>query len=279
MELRNPTPLDDFEFDRNGYLILKNAVQPELLDRLNVEFDAFPRDLPVGHWYQGAQRRDYTPETGMELHHCLEIGGPFVELIDHPGWINYARHYCGEENSYVSGLFIDECVASIRASGGHHPVHSGGFQTPLRCKYSYEFGNFRCGQLNVILALTDINEGDGATMVIPGTHKSNFPHPQAQEYSYGGQKTMDTITGAVPATMEKGDALIFVDALMHGGSARTSDGERRITIFRYGPSWGRTRYGYEYSDELKDGLTPERRRILEPRTPTRPGDTRIPQES
>lgn len=278
MEPRIPTPLDDFEFDRNGFLILRNAVEDDLLDRLNAEFDRFPRDLPLGHWYQGAQRRDYTPETGLELHHCLEIGGPFEELIDHPGWINYVRHYCGEEHSYVEGLFIDECIASIRTSGGHHPVHSGNHAIPLRCKYLYEFGNFRCGQVNIILALSDIEEGDGATMVVPGTHKSNFPHPQLKHYTYGTDKTMDTITGAVPAHLKKGDVLLFVDALMHGGSARINAGERRITIFRYGPSWGRTRYGYEYSDALKDRLNPERRRILEPRTPMRPGDTQIPNE-
>jgi hypothetical protein len=278
MEPRFPSALDDFEFDRNGFLILKNAVEPELLDRLNAEFDKFPRDLPAGHWHHGAQRRDYTPDTGMELHHCLEIGGPFEELIDHPGWINYVRHYCGEEHSCVEGLFIDECIASTRISGGHHPVHSGNFQIPLRCKYLYEFGNFRCGQVNIILALTDIGPGDGATMVIPGTHKSNFPHPEMQEYSYGGSKTMDTISGAVPAYMNKGDVLLFVDAVMHGGSARTSPGERRITIFRYGPSWTRTRFGYEYSEELKSRITPVQRKILEPRTPMFPGDTRIPQE-
>jgi hypothetical protein len=278
MQTTTPAPLKDFEFDRNGFLILKNAASPDLLGRLNAAFDEFPRDLPAGHWYRGAQRRDYTPDTGMELHHCISIAPAFEELIDNPGWINYVRHYCGEEHSYVVGLFIDECIASTRTAGGHHPVHSGNYQVPLRCKYLYEFGNFRCGQVNVILALTDIGPGDGATMVIPGTHKSNLPHPQMEQYSYGGEEPMDAIAGAVPAYLEKGDALLFVDAIMHGGSERINDGERRITNFRYGPSWGRTRYGYEYSNELLNRLTPERRRILEPRTPARPGDTRIPME-
>ena len=276
--MKTPSPLDDFFFDLNGFLILKNAVSPDLLARLNAEFDAFPRDLQHGYWHRGAQRRDYDPNTGMELHHAVEIGEPFQELIDAPGWIDYVRRYCGEQGTYVEGLFIDECIASIRTSGGHHPVHSGGFATPVRCQYRYEHGAFRCGQVNVILALDDIGEGDGATMIIPGSHKSNFPHPQEQDYTYGTDKAMDTIAGAIPAYLEKGDALLFVDALMHGGSSRTNDGERRITIYRYGPSWGRTRYGYQYSGELLDTLTAERRRILEPRIPMFPGDTRIPME-
>ena len=28
------------------------------------------------------------------------------------------RRYCGEEDAYVSGLFIEECFAAIRRQGG-----------------------------------------------------------------------------------------------------------------------------------------------------------------
>ncbi len=262
MPPKMPTPLDDFLFDLRGYLVLENAVEPELLGDVNRAFDNFPA-LESGEWWGNAQRRDYTKETGFELHNAVEAGEPFEKLIDHPGWINYVRHYCGEEKSYVEGLFIDEAIASIRHSGGHHPVHSGGYQGALRGRYLYEHGVFRCGQCNIILALTDIGEGDGPTMVVPGSHKSNFPHPAAGDYQKGDR--MDTLPGAIPVHMKKGDALLFVDGLMHGGSSRTkAGGERRVTIYRYGPLWASTRFGYEYSPELLARLTPERRHILQP---------------
>jgi ectoine hydroxylase-related dioxygenase (phytanoyl-CoA dioxygenase family) len=268
MEPRVPSALDDFLFDLNGYLVLKNAVEPDLLARLHAAFDSFP-PLEYGEWWGNAQRRDYNGATGFELHNCIETGGPFEELIDHPGWINYLRHYCGEENSYVAGLFIDECIASIRRSGGHHPVHSGGYRAALRNKYLYENGVFRCGQCNIILAISDVGPGDGPTMVIPGSHKSNFPHPNAG--NYGNLDRMDNLEGAIPVYMQAGDVLLFVDGIMHGGSSRTNDGgERRVTIFRYGVSWGATRYGYEYSQALLDRLTPERRKLLQPIAPSRP---------
>jgi ectoine hydroxylase-related dioxygenase (phytanoyl-CoA dioxygenase family) len=268
MDARTPTALDDFLFDLRGYLILENAVGPELVAALNAAFDQFP-PLEYGEWWGNAQRRDYNGATGYELHNCLEAGAPFEELMDHPGWINYLRHYCGEEESYVAGLFIDECIASIRRSGGHHPVHSGGYRAALRNRYLYEHGVFRCGQCNVILALTDVGEGDGPTMVIPGSHKSNFPHPNAG--SYAELDRMDTLEGAVPVYLKAGDALLFVDGIMHGGSSRTNaTGERRVTIFRYGAKWGATRYGYEYSEALLNRLTPERRKLLQPVAPSRP---------
>lgn len=268
MEPRNPTPLDDFMFDLNGYLILQNAVEPDLLDALNDAFDNFP-PLKQGEWWGNAQRRDYTGETGFELHNCVEVGEPFERLIDHPSWINYVRHYAGEEDSYVEGLFIDECIASIRRSGGHHPVHSGGYRGAQRGRYDYRHGVFRCGQANIIVAITEIGPGDGPTMVIPGSHKSNFHHPNAGNYARGDR--MDHLEGAISVPLHKGDALLFVDGLMHGGSSRTNtEGERRVTIYRYGPLWGATRYGYEYSPELLDRLTPERRKILQPVPPSHP---------
>ena len=58
---------------------------------------------------------------------------------------------------------------------------------------------------------------------------------------------------------------------MHGGSSRTkTDGERRVTIYRYGASWAATPFGYEYSAGLLNRLTPERCKILQPITPHRP---------
>jgi hypothetical protein len=207
----------------------------------------------------------------------VEIGGPFEELIDHPSWIAYVRRYCGIGVGFAQALCMDECIASVRTSGGHHPVHSGGFRGGLRGKYLYQHGAFQCGQVNLILALTDIGEGDGPTMVIPGSHKSNFPHPESADYAYHVGRPMDTITGAIPVHMKAGDALLFVDGLMHGGSSRANPGERRITIYRYGPPWVR-RYGYTYSPELLARLTPERRRILQPIPPHAFGDTRLPQD-
>lgn len=70
--------------------------------------------------------------------------------------------------------------------------------------------------------------------------------------------------------LDKGDVLLFVDGLSHGAAARTNPGERRVVIYRYGPTWGASRRGYRYTDELLNRLTPERRRILEPISPRPP---------
>ena len=275
-----PTEMDDFLFDLRGYLVLRSAISPRLLDELNATFDTFPDDLEMGDWFGNTQRRDYNKATGLELHNATELGAPFEELIDNPSWINYVSHYAGEEKSYVEGIYIDEAIASVRRSGGHHPVHSGGFQGALRGKYSLDNGLFRCGQVNILMALTDIGEGDGATMVVPGSHKSSLPYPPQPELSYYDLKPMDNLEAAIPVYLNKGDALLFVDGLMHGGSSRTTtEGERRVVIYRYGPVWGASRFGYSPSPELMERLTPARQKILQPVLPISPGEKFIPREN
>src|SRR5579875_1120232 len=112
---RTPSALDDYLFDLRGYLILENAVDERLIADLNAALDAFP-PLEWGQWHGNVQRFDNNGDAGIELQNIVEGGAPFEELIDHPSWIRYLRHYCGEEDSYVAGLFIDECFASIRRS-------------------------------------------------------------------------------------------------------------------------------------------------------------------
>jgi hypothetical protein len=63
---------------------------------------------------------------------------------------------------------------------------------------------------------------------------------------------------------------------MHGGSSRTTPGERRVVILRYGPPWARPRFGYTLSPEFLERLTPERRRIMDPIPTMHTGSRAVP---
>ncbi|MBU6393870.1 MAG: phytanoyl-CoA dioxygenase family protein [Sphingomonadales bacterium] len=264
----------DFSFDLNGYLLLRNAIEPELLAELNTAFDRFP-DLASGEWWGNVQRLDNAGHAGVELQNIVEAGAPFEALIDHPAWIARVARYCGEQGTYVEGLFIDECFASVRRTGGFFPLHSGGQDGVVRNQFRYVNGQFRCAQVNILLALTDIGPGDGATRVLPGSHKSNIAHPIfARSFDERREEEDEAVEGAIEVHLQAGDALLFVDAIAHGAARRTNPGDRRVVIYRYGPSWGTTRHGFRYSDELLARLTPARRRILQPIPPRIPGVTR-----
>ena len=263
------TAMDEYLFDLRGYLLLKGAIDPDHVAELNAILDRIQSlDPPIQHeqWYGGVHAHTFQGgKDGMNLQQIYEAGEPFERLIDHPSWIAKVKHFIGGQDSFDAHhgpLFIDENFANIRSSGGAIGMHSGGHTGTKRTQFRFHNGKFQCGQINILMALNDIGPGDGATMVVPGSHKAHFEHPQFHEANIGKDGSLDNVEGAVEMQMEAGDVLLFVDALSHGSARRVNDGERRIAVYRYGPSWGMFRHPYRPTPALLDRLTEERRKIV-----------------
>jgi hypothetical protein len=262
-----PFALEIYLFDLRGYLLLENALNADEVATLNAGIDAI---LPLKHgeWYGYVHGHTYGDDEGTNLQQIYEAGEPFERLIDHPSWIQKVKHFVGGEGTFDhhhGALFIDENFASIRGPGQAIGLHSGGHQGVKRTQFRVHNGRFHCGQINILMALTDIGPGDGGTMVIPGSHKANFLHPDFEKHRMGGEESsVDNVVGAIEVRMKAGDALLFVDAISHGSARRTNPGQRRIIVYRYGPSWGNFRHGYQPSPGLLARLTPERRKIVQP---------------
>jgi len=78
--------------------------------------------------------------------------------------------------------------------------------------------------LNAIWALSDFRSDNGATRIIPGSHKFDSSPEYGKEYD------------AETATMRAGSVMLFDSALWHGGGANASD-ERRFA-FSCAYCWG-----------------------------------------
>ena len=74
----------------------------------------------------------------------------------------------------------------------------------------------------------------------------------------------DSMIGSEEVYLNAGDAILFVDSLCHGSSRRVNKGERRVVIYRYGPSWGFFRNSYRPSKELLNRLSKTQRNIVMP---------------
>ena len=132
------------------------------------------------------------------------------------------------------------------------------------------------GQINVLMALNDIGEGDGPPVLIPGSHKCTEIHPRLEVDGRG--LIYDDVSGKPAGTaiamqemyLKAGDVLLFTDAITHGAAERTNPGYRRTIVYRYSPKYVRERLNYQISEELLQRLTPERRAIIVPNAPRRP---------
>lgn len=272
-----PNAYDCFGFDLNGYLVIAGALSAAAVAAANAALDALPADLARGEWDGAVQREDIEPGRGIAYQQIYELPG-FTEWIDHPAWIHHVRHFIGGHGTFdghYGDVFIDENFASLRGRHQAIGIHSGGHTACKRTSYRFHAGQFMCMQVNVLVALSDIGPGDGATVVVPASHKANLAHPD-----YAAVALRDDGNGCESAFASRevhlaaGDALLFSDAILHGSAQRQNPGQRRIAVFRYSPAFCNFRFGYRPSDTLLERLTPAQRRIVKPfeewpRTPNR----------
>ena len=168
-----PTELDDYLFDLNGYLLLEGVLSREHIADLNASTDelvTLERGGARGKLYNDAGKYE---SLGTIIRNAVEGGEPFERLIDHPAWIEYLRRYIGSTDRPV----LEQSQLMVRGPGAATRLHSGAHKRRMYTQFRYHNGEFRCGEINILMALTDMGPGDGATMVIPGSHKSNLIHP------------------------------------------------------------------------------------------------------
>ena len=261
-----PDKWDDYRFDLEGFLILENAVQPELIGEINQTIENWLALSDAGEEWLGnvhAVRNENSASHSVSFRNAIEGGACFEALIDNPNWIEYVKRYVDNHGLHIWMNFLP-----IIRKGHHVRLHSGGHNKMYRTSFQYHDDNFFCGNLNILLAVNDIGPGDGSTLVVPGSHKSNIPNPLVHEKKKGRKDYVlepgDMAPYLKEVHLKAGDAVLFTDALIHGASVRTNEGERRALIYRYSSFWTRDRFGYEYSDELVARLTPERKKIIRP---------------
>ncbi len=81
--------------------------------------------------------------------------------------------------------------------------------------------------MNAIWALSDFRDDNGATRIVPGSHKFDASPEYGKDYA------------AVTATMPEGSVMLFDSALWHGGGANNSDARRYAFSCAYCWGWMR----------------------------------------
>ena len=106
-------------------------------------------------------------------------------------------------------------------------------------------------QLSTVWAITDFTKENGATQVVPGSHKwdkDRSPLPEEIEY----------------AEMSAGSVFIYTGSVMHGGGANKSNAERLGVFLHYAPNWLRQEENQYLScpPSIAKDLQPELRDLM-----------------
>ena len=89
-------------------------------------------------------------------------------------------------------------------------------------------------QLASVIALVDFTRENGATRIVPGSHRWPDRHLPMDE------QTSPTEAQIAVAEMPAGSALIYTGGVIHGGGANTTDQPRRAVHLSYCLGWLRT---------------------------------------
>ena len=252
----------DYLFDLQGYRIIDQALNPLQLKQVNDWVDR-QKQVPTGTWLGHVEVHSYQGHDGVNYQNIIEGDRVFEELIDNPTWIDEVRRYI--ENGY-HGLSLNEAFLNVRDEGGFIGIHAGGHVASFVQSFRHITGKWMLGQINVLMALNDIGPGDGATVVIPGSHKSHEIHPVlagGTHAAFRDDVPASEALGAIEVHLKAGQALMFTDAITHGSSPRTNPGHRRIMVYRYSPSSLMPRFNYIPSADLLTRLTPVQRAIVQ----------------
>ena len=162
---------EKFLFDLQGFLILRGAIEPELvvaLDEAVVANEAIEHDESWAEGLPVVTNAYFTKDRWME--HQVRLNGlprldpVFDRLIAHPGYLPYLKEFMD-----LPQLINTWSISKYPGRGATHWHHG----LPPE-DYSVRDGKIRSPMLNVVTMLTPNHPGDGCLAVIPGSHKKNF---------------------------------------------------------------------------------------------------------
>jgi hypothetical protein len=236
-------------FDLNGYIVLKNVVDPNWIDAANRELDRlesmhpddYPDPLVLG---------DPKTDSNLYISNILEAGPALVPFVDVPEVLGVIQRVTG------GGYRLNHTYVIYRWGDGHTTLHGGG--TPMRsnCQYRCENGDMFSPLTKAVFPMLPCGPEDGCFAAIAGSHKSNFARPWG--------KHPEENPPLRPILAEPGDAIVFTEGLAHGSTVNVSGNPRRTLYYCYSvnwmPDWGSQ--GLHYSDRISELLTNKQMDLL-----------------
>ncbi len=188
------------EIDDQGYTLLEGVIELDLIAELRETLERIARDQQIG-----SCQNDFEGHETVRIYNLLALDDVFARVPIHPSVL-----------PVVEGVLDDGClissISSIDIGPGEspQPIHSDDQvialprpHPPLVC--------------NTMWALTDFTEANGATRLVPRSHRSpDYPN-------------LSKDIPSVPAQMSTGSVLVWNGSLWHGGGANHTS-ERRVGI-------------------------------------------------
>lgn len=228
------------QFNREGYLVMKNVFAEEELAEIDHTFMEMSKS-PIPGCFEPEMKETADPlkryPRMMQPHRSSEVA---MKYMLHPGIMNILADLYGEKALAAQSMFY--------------------FKPPLARGQALHQDNFylKVEPGTCIAAWTAVDRADqenGCLLVVPKTNEDDIYCPELADETESFTKHFVKVPKgmkAVPVEMDKGDVLFFNGSLIHGSYRnRTKDRFRKAFICHYA-SVSTTKIGHFYSPMYRE---------------------------
>ena len=252
---RSPELHDDLAaLSRDGYVVLPSLLSAADLTAIRDELAPHLRDDDIG-------RNNFEGHRTQRVYSLVAIGRALEALAEHPRIMAIC-------DALLQPGFLLTASQAIRILPGEtsQPLHTDDSFYPIprpRDAISY----------STIWAIDDFTVENGATQIIPGSHRwgdeevgdllAQIDFQTRTDGSPMEPELPEKIRAMlVPVTMPAGSVIVFAGTLVHRGGANRSDSPRLALSNQYCEPWARPQENYFLS------ISPQRARQMSERVQT-----------
>lgn len=190
--------------DEYGYVVLEGALRSDQTAALrgrSVEL--------IGEDRANGNKHAYLDGKSCRVWNLVNKGCVYEEMIQLPEILEYQEYLLGSD--CILSSFSSNLIGPGSPAGDLHiDGLLGDFPKPLPMAAL-------CS--NTIYVLDDFTPENGATLIVPGSHKRGYGPEPEKEYD-----------DVIPLRAHKGDIVIFHGALWHASGANRTEQERMILL-------------------------------------------------
>lgn len=216
------------KYERDGYLVVENALEPELVAAMRVVMDRIEADFAAGTLPDSLRRTIMTERSRTRYQRTGQVDSDvisnvmelplfdpvFRDLIVHPRVLDIL------ETLFATGEFAFHNYKCICKMPGNKAPFAWHRDLPYLQHTSPDL-------ITCMLCLDDMTVENGATVVCPGTHRIA---PAVVKDSDRDMDEAEIPTPRVAVVCPAGSAVLFHVNLIHGGGPNLSDTKRRNAI-------------------------------------------------
>ncbi len=194
--------------DEDGGMIVDDFISQPLLDQMQCELLPYVVDHSPGSTHPSPLWIDFHGKSTKRITGLCEKSAGWSALLCDPLYQAMGDHYLGADNYYLNTAQLI-CIGPDETS---QLLHRDELNWPSAIKPSDEI------TITAIFALTDFTEENGATIVVPGSHRWTDPMREVRPEEM------------IRVTMKAGAALLYSGKIIHGGGPNSTADQWRIAL-------------------------------------------------